>query len=747
MNNRVLLSAAATLLCHACTPKADGPKAPPFSFAVPAVGAPPDFASLPWPNDLYLDANGHPAVGSFAPLADTEFLAEIRKDLATRDGFGVTAGAFFSPPPGLDVASLDGHVRLLDLEGGPALPVTAHLRADGLLCVRMENGHVLLQHHRYAYVLTKGITANGLPVEVSADFRVLRDATASPTDARLVPAWNVMSPFFSGLTARTIQGGPPLTDVISAAVFTTQAITALLRAARDVVAAQEVSSAQVAYVFADTPQPGDDASLDDFLTHPDTTLPGCVYQCTSADEGIFHDHLAFVIQGGFVASDFLAPTVPSADPATPNTTKQGPINVDAQGAPVPLGRTMIPFTLALPKLPPGGSYANIPVVIFQHGLAGDRESVSAVADTMAKSGIATIGIDMAFHGLREPGASDKEHNIGCHTDRVTDVRTCPPGPDGFSDTSGDAFLYFFDTLPSDPNFGVVAPALMRSAFQEAVIDLMSLVQFLERGSLTALQRRDPRLAQLSFRPGPYAYLAESFGSVMGTMLLAVEPDVGAATLVVDGGGLILPLAVWSADFSPLATPVVGAVAQVDPSNDPPETDPAFNLLQELVEPGDPLALSPYVIQHPLSGVPAKHVLMVEAYKDETVPNVATESLAGAMGLDFVTTTVGGQPVFDFVSPTPMLVSAPLSGNLHVAGRPVTGGLVQMQSATHGMLARQRGKRTRDTRQREFPRLPETLEINNPIEALQIMATTFASDYYAGMTPGIVDPQESAGGMR
>jgi hypothetical protein len=736
MNNRVLVAALGALVC-ACNVK-EGPTAPPFAFAVPAVGVAPDFAQLPWPNDLYLDAQGHPAVGSFEPLSDTEFLQTIRTDLSTRDGFGVTSGAFFVPPPGLEVGSLDGHVLLLDLEGGPAIPVTSRLRADGLLCVRLQNGHALLQRHRYAFVLTKGIKANGLPVGVSDDFRALRDASHAPGETRLAAAWQVMSPLFEGLEAKRLPGGPAKGDVISATVFTTQSITKLLGAAHDVVGAQEIQPAQVAYVFADPPQAGDDGSLDDFLTHPDTTLPGCVYQCTSADEGIFHDHLAFVVHGAFVAPDFLAATVPSTDPKKPNTTKQGTIQVDANRAPVPLGRTLIPFTLALPKLSPGGAYANLPVVIFQHGLGGDRESVSAVGDTLAAAGVATIGIDMVFHGLREPGASDVHHNIGCHTDAVTHVRTCPPGPDGFSDTSGDAFLYFFDTLPQDPSFGVLSPALMRAAFQEAVIDLMSLVQLLERGSFAALGQRDSRLAGLSFRPGPYAYLAESFGSVMGTMALAVEKDIGAATLAVDGGGLVLPLALWSADFGPLATPLVSSVAQIDPSDDPLETDPAFNLLQQLVEPGDPLAFAPYVIDHPLSGVPPKNVLMIEAYKDETVPNVATESLAGAMGLDFVQTATGGVPVFDFVSPPPLLHSAPVAGNRAVAMGTVTGGLVQMQIGTHGMLARQKGQRTRDTRLQSFPRLPEAVDINNPIQALQNMATTFATDYYAGRPPRIAD---------
>jgi hypothetical protein len=728
------------LVTGACS-KHTSAAGPPMAFAVPQVGMAPDITALPWPSDLYLDANGHPVVASLAPLTDTPFLDTVRADLATRDGFAVTAGAFFAPPANLDRASVEGRILLLDLEGGAPVPVTWFHRADHLLHVRPANGHVLLQRHRYAYVIVNGITAGGLPLSPSSDFQVLRDASAAPTDARLARGWTVMSPLFKGLDARSIQGGPAKSDVICAAVFTTQSITALLEAAHDVVGAQPANPAQVAYLYAADPRAGDDASLDDLMTHPDTIRPGCVSSCVSPDEGILHDQMAFVVQGALTVPDFLAPTVPSFDPKHPNASVQGRIKVDPAGRPIIQGQTLVPFTLVLPKLASGATYAQVPVLVYQHGLGGDRESLLAVANTLAKAGIATIGIDMPFHGLREASAVDHNHNIGCHTDSTTKVRTCPPGADGFSDTNGDALFYFFDIVnPPGSSNSAFDPSFVRGAFQEAVIDLMSLVHFVSDGSFDVLGKVDPRLIGLSFKAGPYMYLAESFGSIMGGMLFAVEPKIAGGTLVVAGGGLFIPLSVWSADFNPLASPVISSVAQLDPSGDPPETDLAYNLLQQLVEPGDSLALSPYVIQHPLPGHAPKHVLSIMAYEDETVPNIASEALAGGLGLSIARTTAGGEPILDYTLPPPTILTAPVSGNLNIGGTPVTGVLVQMHTATHGMLARQQGHRTRDTRDRTFPRLPMAIDINNPIEAVQGLATSFALDYYSGRTPVVTDPK-------
>jgi len=61
------------------------------------------------------------------------------------------------------------------------------------------------------------------------------------------------------------------------------------------------------------------------------------------------------------------------------------------------GRVPVKFTIVLPAQ---ASWANLPVVIYQHGINRTRNQVLVVADTAMKLGVAVIAIDLPFHGDR-----------------------------------------------------------------------------------------------------------------------------------------------------------------------------------------------------------------------------------------------------------------------------------------------------------------------------------------------------------
>lgn len=716
------LMAALSLACGGGGTTQVMPAAAPVAlFTAPAPGIAPDLRTVPWPSDLYLDASGHVAVGSYYPLQDASIDAILTADLARHSGFSVAAGAFFPTSIAADAASLDGRIELVDLEGdcspASAIPVQALVRAEEqLIFARPRWGHTLLEKHRYAYLLRQGITAGGQALAAAADTRAVLAATSRPADPALARAWDVLAP----LRARPACLGDPA-SVIAASVFTTQPVTGFLADARALLHGLPAPAARPGYVFAATPRPGDAGSLDDLLGKPAQNRPGL-----DNAGGIAHDGIAFVVQGTFESPDFLSASTPTGSGVRASATLAGHLHVDAAGKAAPLGTATIPFTLVLPA--GTRSLADLPCVVYQHGLGASRLDVMAIANTVASAGFAFLGIEIPFHGARQATAVDLIHNF-----------TKAAGPDGFAETTVDSSYLFFDIF-GDKARGVASldPTVIRAAFQQAAIDLMAEVRLVTAGDWSGLAMADDRLAGLSFRKGRIVYTGESFGSILGGIVIAMEPDVGAAVLSVGGGGLIAPLLVWSVDFAPIFQSLLDITLATNASVSPVESDFGYNLFQFLIETGDPIAYAPYVIGRPLAGAVPRHVVMLNAYADEAVPNIANEHLAGAMGLSFGQLALGGAPRLDYIVPAPSPVAAPISGNLTVGGQKTTAVMVQFGQATHIMITRQRGQRTHDTRKRPFAPLAAPVTIDNPIEALQGILVGVARDFYAGRTPTVAD---------
>jgi hypothetical protein len=704
------------------TPPAQGPIA---IFAPPATGNA-DLTTLPWPSDLYLDSGGHVAIASLTPLQETPLHARLIADLANRDGFAVTTGAFFPVSAALDPAHLD--VVLIDLEAKITIPVVTYFRAqDLLLHARPQNGNVLQQKHRYAWVVTsKTRGSDGNPLRASPDFQAAA-ASTRPSDPRLGRAWDSVKPALDAFAAVCSAGSPSCSgtpQVVAATTFTTQTITADLEAIRAAVAAAPAPKITVGYVFAASKMSGDDDSLDGLLGTPMAQRPGI-----DNVGGLAHDGEGWVIQGTFDASDWIAATSPSKSGTVGTGSLVGALAHGSDGKLMTQGIASVPFTLVLPANPPNGSWANVPAVVFTHGLGGDRFDVMAVANTMAKQGFATLGIDLPFHGMRLPGAVDQMHN-----------GSGMPGPDGFVDLDGfNSVTDFFD-IAGDPARHVAQfdPPVLRGAFQQSVSDLVALVRLITAGDFSAVATRDARLAGLSFRSDSVVYSGESFGSIIGGMVIAVEPKVGAATLSVGGGGLVYPLLTWSVVYGSIfSTLLEGALGEYA-SDDPPESDFGYNLFEYLLEPADPIGYARHVIREPLAGCAPRHVLLWQAYLDESVPNISNEALAVAMGLQPASVTAGGTPKYANIFPAPTVMPAPFSGNLMVGGKPYTAAIVQFQTATHGMMTYQKGQRTHDPTVRPFAKLPMPIDVDDPIDPIHAMYGSFASDWYAGKIPTVID---------
>ncbi len=358
---------AATL--GACTDAS----APTALFALPGAGE--EFYALPYPNDLRREG-GHIDLSAFpvgSPIAD-----HYRTAAAELDGFGLNAPLFARFDDAIDPASLPAtatesvdpaaSVYLVDLdraspEYGLRAPIVARFRPDAggtigpnSLAIRPYPGFPLREGTTYGLVITRRLlTVDQEELAPSETFAAMRDGGG---DAAVAAARDTYGPLWTYLDA---PGDDERTDVVSAAVFTTQHATRIVPAIR-------------AAVFA-LPAP---TARD---VEPGTAAAG---------------YATFV--GAYDAPNFQRGSVPYQSAG-------GDILVGDNGLAVVQRTEAMRFAITIPlgTMPVNGW----PITISQHGTGGDYRSfiTNGTGPRLAAQGIATISTDQVLHGPRNPGGT------------------------------------------------------------------------------------------------------------------------------------------------------------------------------------------------------------------------------------------------------------------------------------------------------------------------------------------------------
>jgi len=320
----------------------------------------------------------------------------------------------------------------------------------------------------------------------------------------------------------------------------------------------------------------------------------------------------------------------------------GRFDFDAQGVPIVKKQEGLEAYLAVSD---AESNKPRPVVIYGHGLGGDKDGCWGTAQRLAELNVAVLSIDSPHHGSRA-------------------------GP---SDTALTATFSFFGIDASDNSF-VIGRA--RDNFRQMASDQLHLVMLIN--SLDKLDILPPGAPDgvPDLDTSRILYIGHSFGSVQGSTVFALAPEITHAVLNVGGAGLMTLLR-DSNTFSLL----------VDGFKPPGTTDGAvarfFAVTQAIVDPGDPLNYAHYGTQEALDGVAdwkPRGVLIQEVIGDTIVPNSVSRALARA----------GGLPLLDAIEPVSGIesVSGPLSANLASGA---TGAISQYNRvegdkiATHGEL--------------------------------------------------------------
>lgn len=674
------------------------------------LGADPmPFGAVPWPDDLYLGADGRIDVGELpSEESSPDYFEALRTGLAELDGFGVVTPIYFEldaaidpgtlPPSASASTSEEASAFVVDVD--PASP-TAYVpvpvdafwsESDRRVALRPADGHPLAPGRRYAAVLTTRVRDEaGRPIAPSPRFAAVRDATTRPADALEAEAWERYAPVLSSLSGN----GLPREQVAALAVFRVQSVGPGMDGARAAIYAAPPPVAALVEAIAAGP------ALDARLGTPSMDVPGL-----DVDGGVQHGSIGFMIHGTFEAPSFLSE----------QDDVHGVLELGADGRAVVKGTDVVPFTLFLPR----GDLSALRLVVYQHGLGADRSAALAIADALAGAGYGVIAIDAPWHGLRTPRPSADTIN------RFTGAE----GADGFGDQSGGSVVADFAGIEDGLGpLGAFHPVYLRDALRQSASDLMAVVRLVREGDWTAVRAADAGLATLAFSAEKLAFTGVSLGGVIGTIFVGSEPEIGAAVLVVTGGSIV-KLVSWSAPFHrgyfPLLLPILGVdEGAIDWDRYPAEVYPQLAIWQMLLDRGDPVAHA-----HRVRASRA-HVLMLMARHDETLHNFATESLARAIGV----TMVGGAPMWTDVETG----AVPLRGNVATDGSMLTRGLFVHEVGTHQMISH----RT-DVVELAHPIRPPfedvpPVEIANPVDAAQAQVLHFLESWRSGGVPELTAP--------
>lgn len=713
----------------------------------------PAFLDVPFPSDIYLDPDGTvadkiPGLSAYVPQNS----AALETTLGTVRGFSILAGSSFridnitkGQPAAADIDSLpqseeacaqaNSSVLLIDLEAkseaDALLPCRAGVQDDvergssnpPVLTVLAGRGHVLLEGHHYAVVLTSRVKAGGVSLSASKSFEDLRDGAGNTNE--------MVSVYRDALSKiKSLVPGLNSNEIVSLSVFTTGAQSGELLEMRNAISAMPAPNLNWdpaaiapmhAALFSDGMTAGYTATFDDWLGTPAKLMDGTDDPAGDQEGGFGHDALRAMGTAVFDAPNALLEKEGKFNDLTHRTFAR-----DANGKPIfnadkPSDKVWI--TIALPKapMPPAG----YPVVIVQHGLQGDRSFLLTLANSFAKRGFASVAIDAVTFGARalETGKNVDQKSVFKWSETAK-----YSGPDGLVDERASALAFFGNFL----SFGAT-----RDQLRQAVLDIGSTAELI----------RNPNLdlgPLLTAAPGAkldgnrIAYVGDSFGSVVGLMVAAVEPRISAMVMNVGGGGILTEMVANSPVFATLVGTAGGLTYGLGYDRFT-WRHPMVNMLQWIIDPADPLSHAKKLILDPVEveGTPAKRksMILIEALWDELVTNEASEALAKAAGMPLVAPHVGTNGGVSLE-----LLEDSGSGFSGVPVMGATAVMVQASPATHGsdlynaMGVRHYAFPFNKDEENPYQILPDDIPVRQPYLGLQTMVCDFFASSFEGKVP-------------
>lgn len=580
-----------------------------------------DFFSLPYPNDVRLNADGRPNLEGFP----TPGAALLGVDMVKRYVDAVEEHAHgFSTNPSV-IFRFSGEVKFstLAFESGkrPVVWVdlddpTSTLSSIGVswqanagggsyvcnnwMAVNSGLGGTLVPGHSYAvWLTTDARTSKDEPVKRSSQFAAML-ANSAPSDAKLATAYTKYAKLRSYLSARSID---PAT-ILNATVFTTD----------DPVQPMRDLAAQVA--AADLPE----------ATEWVKCATGVESPCPQADES----EGRACGNGGAQYDEYHAlvelPIFQEGD--APYKDTGGGISDEV----VRTEKVCLSLTVPKATMPAAGW----PLVVYGHGTGGSFRSHvrDEVAGALARATpkFAVVGIDQVEHGSRRGDSKESPNNL------------------------------FF-------NF--TNPDAARGNPMQGAADQLSLLRLLPTLDLTSAQSGGSAIKIDGTKVVLYGH---SQGSTHGSLALPLSAFPGA---VLSGNGGNLAQALLNKS-SPENIAAGIPIALQDPVNVDGEVKlrmgadhPALGVLQQYIDPADPLNFAPLLFRRPEPSQPLKHVFQTFGLSDTYSPaSTMAAYIYAANGMTLAEApsnfTTEGVERLNMTQAT-----APVSGNITVDTQTVT----------------------------------------------------------------------------
>ncbi len=480
--------------------------------------------------------------------------------LETLDGFGTTAGIILRFTGPLDTTTVhEGTTNLVALDDAAPQPFEVEWTDDGATAI-VYPLFPLEPGRRYGLVMTREVLdAGGEPVWAAPALYELLAGEAA--DSRLARLHDRYAALLDAVDA--VAG-----DVAAATVFTTQSI-------------HEEDLAVAAVLGGAAPEIRVEGPCE-----PTGTVLLCPAVLTADD--FLDEEQHFALEFG----------------ATPVAQRRYELQLNIY-------------------VPDDGAQGPRPVIVYGHGLGGDRGEGRGFASQVAELGLAVAALDAPSHN---------DH---------------PTNPDAYE-------LYWIFQFFGLGLEGTLDVLQMRDHWRQAAWDKLQLVAAIRDG----VDLDEDGAADLD--GDRIYYSGHSLGGIMGAHLLALDPSLTAAELSVPGGR-VGDIVYRGEIFAPL-------VALMSPDGTG-EGDVArfFPMMQAAIERGDASNWAPRVLDG------ERDVLMTMVIDDGIIPNECNRSLARAFGLQHA------PPILREIEGLEPSSELPVSGNLD--GR--TGVLYQYDEKLQG----------------------------------------------------------------
>ena len=585
----------------------------------------------PFPSDIFTVADATQNTGRRVnyPLPDCAVRPTDCDDLAmvnTLDGWGLQPRISIPFTGEIDPTTLNRNtVFLIDLLHGARIGINQLIWDPATHTLHVESDEVLDQHHRYAVIVTNGVhDTSGHVVKAMRDFESM--------DANNVPAWYQarLKEVFGVARAQGLRKR----DIVSASAFTTQSVTSVMERIRD-------------SIKASTPAPAD------FLLGPDGERTVFARSQVSSATWI-RQTIANPPDFSPQALNLAAlNVVPGAVGTIAYGMYSSPEYIVHPGEYIPAVGTLagtppvqaintIYFTLYLPAgAKPAGGW---PVAILSGGSSTNKHFLSTFsAAKLAQHGIAAIGINHVGQGF---GPLTQLQII--KTDGTPLV--FPDAGRGVDQNGDNVIGPVEGSRAAGKRSWTIAE---RDAFRQTIIDFMQLVRVIEVG----MDVDGDGSADID--PSRIYFVGASQGSMLGTLLLALEPNIRAGVAAFATGlipehlrwqivrrqeigdalqsrtpSLLNANGLTSIDGVPVGTPYFN---ENKPLRDQPivinnvpgalEIQQSLEFSEMVSEAGlSPALWSRYLRQAPLPGAPPKSVMYLFAKGDRTSVNPGTTLL-------------------------------------------------------------------------------------------------------------------------